>query len=852
MDNPPQSSELERAVLGAMLISKEAIDITIEVIDGSCFYKPQHQSIYNVIMDLHSKDIPVDPLIVIERLKDKGELDLVGGEATVFGIVQEISSAANVRYHCMKLKEKSKKRKLIALGTSIRESGYDESTESEESITSLMAELQNFIDDSEEKPYYHLNDLLSPAYNKIQERMDKQGLGGIDTGFKRLNKLTGGWGNGNLIVIAAKTSQGKTSMALNFALTAAKKECPVGIFSMEMQAIDLVQRLMSSEGRVNIEQMPYEEDIQEQWGKLARASQRLYGLPIIIDDTAGLTITKLSAKANNMQKKYDIQLLVVDYLQIMDSEKKENRQLEVASISRGLKRLAMSMGIPIIALSQFNREIDKVERRPQLSDLRECVALDTAQIYYSDSIHSVYEYNKDLMTLDVDNGGVGIIKAEYIPKINNIVFRVKTSSGRFVDATANHLVLTSDGYKKVSDLSADDSVATLIDFGDWGDKQYILEAKFIGWMLGNGSMVGYPAPSFITNDREVADEFCDFVLKKWGFYAKIHHNKCDKVFQYDLTYNNVRTSEPNITKKWCIEHDLWGRTAKDKYIPDWFMEKADKQSIIELITGLWETDGSVDLGNTHRRFSYSSTSKILANQILYLLAKLGIFAYIDAGCLSKKATTECYKISIECKEFCEKFNKIIKMTGYKGIKQKNINKSRESYFTNVVGIETAKNIDKYIHAYCPRSVARIQTHGHRRTTKSNIEKNLNAMKQYSGKTETSFDWLCSNNIVWDKIESVEEIGEKKVFDMHVKNTHNFVVNGIVVHNSGAIEQDSDKVIFIHNPTDKQLENYKLPYQSQEEIQCVREIMVAKNRGGKTGTILLTWKEEFTTFYNLEY
>jgi len=842
---PPQAPEIERAILGAMLMDRESVWVAIGVGIQDSFYKPEHSVIFRAMSELYEAEDPVDQLSVAEKLKSSGKLDMVGGDVALSALLKDAANFATVEHYSKIIKKKAQLRRVIVITKAISARCMDSAADPLSILNDCDKQLGKILTETSN----HLNtrkveDVLPQVMELIQTRADAvDGVAGIPTGFDMLDSATAGWQNGNVIIVGAKQKEGKSMLGMHFAINGAINNAPTNMYSMEMTHIENVERMVARESGVDTSAVHRNQPSSLDWEKMSKGCATISKWPLYIDTTPGLNIAELSAKVKSAVKKYGIKLVVVDYIQLMDGMGEKGRQSQVEHISRGLKQLALLVNIPIIVISQFSRGEKGEHRRPRLSDLRDCLAVNTTQIYYSDTMEYACGYKRDVVSLNTHKGDTTMSNAEFIPRKRNTVYRVKTASGRFIDATAKQPVLTSDGFKKVSELKNTDSVAIAVDFGGWSGEKNIPEAKFIGWMLGNGSMNGYPAPSFITNDKDVAKEFCSFVETKWGFTPKTHKHKCQKVFQYDLTYCSKRTSVPNKTKTWCIENDLWGRKSYDKYIPEWFMKKANKKSVIELLAGFWETDGSVEMGK-HQRLSYSTASIRIKEQILYLLAKIGIFAYVDDGYLSSMATTKCYKITIESKEFVDKFNNLITLTGYKGDRQRLLSKKCGGHFTNRVGQNTTVCADNFIHEHCPRRVARIQTHGGRRTTKDHLAKSLEAMKKHSGIKSTPFDWLCSKHIVWDSIDDITNQGEQGVFDLTVENTHNFIANGIVVHNSGSLEQDANIILMLYKPTEKELQdNFPTVYRPEE----IRIIIVGGGRNIPEQDIPVRWIPQYAMF-----
>ena len=519
-------------------------------------------------------------------------------------------------------------------------------------------------------------------------------------------------------------------------------------------------------------------------------------------------------------RSHGVRIIVIDYLQLMEGPKKKEMSEYYGAISRICKELAKELKIVVILISQLNREVEKRgEKIPRLYDLRSCLSTDTSLIYTPYNIQNNTVSQINLLSLQGDK--LRDMQSINIPKLSNEVFRVKTSSGRFVDATINHPILTTEGYKTVRELTTDDVLIVARNFET--DGIYYPESRFIGLMLGNGSMAGRSVPSLIVNDPDVSDWFVDFVYKYFGFYPKRHKHRSRGVFSWDMTKYNVRTKEGNPVKKWLIEKDLWGDYAYTKSIPDWFMDTADTRSICELIAGLIETDGSVyKCKSTSLNVSYSTISIKLAQQILYLLAKIGIIARIDSGYRSPLANCDSYKIVITDCYYLKLFRDKIPLIGYKAVKLNNFNlERRNSFCSNKISHETSVNISRLI------KHGRLQVHGNRGATKATLIKL--SQKNDLGK----YNWLLSDNIHFDQVRSITSMGTVDVFDRSVPGTNNFVVNGIVVHNSGEIEQDADIVMF---PVRCDKAGIDDPGRGLGPGKAI--ISIAKNRNGRVENVII--------------
>ena len=378
---PPQAVDVEAAVLGAMLLDPEAISTVLEIVDDTAFYREAHRKIYNAIVALFERNEPTDLLTLTTELNRRKQLADVGGAFYLAGLVDNVSTAANVEYHAKIVFEKSMSRKLISAATQIAARAY-EATESSED---LMDEAEQMIFALSERKlkrgFTHLNPILHDTFENIERLHERSSsVTGVPTGFSSLDEMTAGFQKGDLIIVAARPSMGKTAFCLNIARHAAVEEkIGVGIFSLEMASHQLAQRMLCSEARVDSHLMRTGRLPGDAWSNLSLAVGSLAQAPIFIDETPALSVTEMRSRARRLLSEHDnLGLLIVDYLQLMRGPNgSESRQQEISAISRSMKALAKELSLPIIALSQLSRAVEsRTDGRPQLSDLRESGAIE--------------------------------------------------------------------------------------------------------------------------------------------------------------------------------------------------------------------------------------------------------------------------------------------------------------------------------------------------------------------------------------------------------------------------------------------------------------------------------------------
>ncbi len=383
---PPQAKDLEEAVLGAIMLEKSAFDTVVEILKPECFYVDSHQRIYRAMQSLQQKNQPIDILTVVEELKFKVELDIVGGPYQVTKLTNAVVSSANIETHSRIILQKFIQRELIRISGEIISDSYEDSTDVFDLLDEAEGKLFEITNNHLRKNFDSIDTVLVKTVQRIEDmRHRNEDFSGVPSGFATLDRITYGWQNTDLIVLAARPSVGKTAFALNLARNASlhpSKPVPVAVFSLEMSAGQLVQRILAAESEIWLEKISRGKLEEHEMKQLyAKGIQRLAKAPIFIDDTAALNIFELRAKCRRLKNKHNIGLIIIDYLQLMSgtNDRQSNREQEISKISRDLKGLAKELQVPIIALSQLSREVEKRKegnKMPQLSDLRESGAIE--------------------------------------------------------------------------------------------------------------------------------------------------------------------------------------------------------------------------------------------------------------------------------------------------------------------------------------------------------------------------------------------------------------------------------------------------------------------------------------------
>lgn len=402
---PPQSVEAEMSILGGILIDNDAINRVLEILEPTDFYRESHRKIFGAMLELSDRREPCDLITLTDSLKRRGDLDTCGGAGYLATLVDYVPTAANIAYYCKIVKEKALSRRLISVATDIVTTGYSDQGNVNEMLDGAQKALFELSENKLRPQYYPVKDVIKDTFKMLQTLYEKkEPITGVGTGYVDLDQMTAGFQPGDLIIIAARPSMGKTTLALNIASHAsaeAKERVPSVIFSLEMGKEQLVMRFLSSLARVDAGRMRTGNFLDTDWPRMQRAADTLYKSQIFIDDTPAITVLELRAKARRLKSEHNLGLVIVDYLQLMrGGANPESRQQEISEISRSLKALAKELHVPVVALSQLNRGLEsRSDKRPMMSDLRESGAIeqdaDVIMFVYREAVYCEHCRKKD-------------------------------------------------------------------------------------------------------------------------------------------------------------------------------------------------------------------------------------------------------------------------------------------------------------------------------------------------------------------------------------------------------------------------------------------------------------------------
>jgi replicative DNA helicase len=433
---PPKATEIEESILAAAMIERNALMAVVDLLNPEDFYSETNAILWETIRNLFNTDHAVDLRTIVNALKKSGKLEKIGGMSAVAEISAKASSAANIEYHARILIESSIKRSLITTAAEVNRDCYEDTSD----VFELLDRVQSKFDKISSS--YFKNNAIDAAtlyrqtIDNIVKKRNDDGITGIPTGFSELDRITGGWQSPNLVIIAARPGMGKTVVGVSCAVSAALNyKKPVAIFSLEMSSMELMNRMIAAESEIDLEKIIRGSTTPEELNQIGNKSAKLLKAPIYVDDTPALSILELRAKCRRLKHEHKIELIVVDYLQLMKGERSGNREQEIASISSGLKGIAKELSIPVIALSQLSRAVEQRggDKRPQLSDLRESGSLeqdaDVVMFLYRPEYYKIMTDETGASTMGLvevitaknRNGKVGGVQLQFVGKYAKII-----------------------------------------------------------------------------------------------------------------------------------------------------------------------------------------------------------------------------------------------------------------------------------------------------------------------------------------------------------------------------------------------------------------------------------------------
>ena len=799
-----------------MLLSKDAIADAVEVLRGADFYRPAHESIYEAILDLYGRGEPADAVTVADELTKRGQLARVGGGAFLHQLISSVPTAANAGYYAHIVAERAVLRRLVEAGTRIVQLGYAQGGgDVEDIVNAAQAEVYGVSEKRGGEDYHKLGDIIELTVDEIEVASGRSGqMTGVPTGFTDLDSLTNGLHPGQMIVLAARPAMGKSTLGLDIARTAAIKHGMASVvFSLEMSKTEITMRLLSAEAQIQLQHMRKGTMREDDWTRLAQTMGRVSDAPLFIDDSPNMSLMEIRAKCRRLKQRHNLKLVVIDYLQLMTSGKRvESRQQEVSEFSRALKLLAKELEVPVIAISQLNRGPEqRTDKRPQMSDLREsgCLTADT-RVLRADtgaettlgSLYAAGARDVPVWALDDTLRYVRRPMTHVFPTGVRPVFRLTLASGKTLRATANHPFLTYAGWSPLADLRTGTRVAVPRHvpapafFEPWEDPRVILLAH----------VLGDPAYSV---DRGRANVVGDWLDELGVLAVKPHKRRVPKAI--------FHVSKPQIAL---------------------------------FVSHLWSLSGSVSVAKSgdRGRIRMEAASRRLVEDVSRLLLRFGISTRlgVTAGAGGARAA---YRLEVAGEDSQRRF---LQEIGLHGESRKAAKRLLEIVrAVEEAGAGTAAVPPRVVEAMrqvmsvsaAPRpgvggsgmgvAGARAGAAGERRAAGEPLREVAAVLDS------ADMDLYAVNDVLWDPVVSIEADGVEEVFDATVLGGHNFVANGIAVHNS--IEQDADMVILLHREE---------AYEKETQRAGEADLIVAKHRNGPTDTIVVAFQGHYSRFTNM--
>jgi replicative DNA helicase len=854
---PPHSIEAEQSVLGGLMLDAVAWDQIADRVTAEDFYRNDHRLIFESVAVLIERSQPCDAVTLSGHLESLGLLDQVGGLSYLGSLARDTPTTANIRAYADIVRERSVLRQLITAGNQIVSTALDpEGREARE----VIDEAERAVFEIAERGargkvgFRAVKSILPDVVNRIDELYHSDGsITGIATGFKKLDEMTSGLQPGDLIIIAGRPSMGKSTLAVNIAENAALgSNKSAAIFSMEMSAESITLRMISSLGRINQSNLRSGRLEEQDWPRIDSAMTQLSNAKIFIDETPALTPTEIRARARRLKRERGLDLIVVDYLQLMQvAGTKENRATEISEISRSLKALAKELKVPVIALSQLNRGVEqRVEKKPVMSDLRECVTGETL-VCLADGrrvpIRELVGQTPEVWAMSEDQK---IIKAQsdlVWSKGVRQVMRVALASGRVLRATGNHRVFTGDGWQAVGELKIGSRVAIGRQFPKvsnpvvWSDAQICL----LGHLVGDGSYLKNQPLRYTTaseaNSKMVME--CAIAL---GSTVTRHAGR-GNWHQLVIAGNGNRWHHTGVNA-WLRGLGIYDQRSHQKHLPPEVFQLSDAK-IGLLLKHLWATDGSIHVRPPGRRGGpkvyFCSCSEQLVRDVAGLLLRLGIVGRI--GQVRQSNYKPVWTVYISGSEQQALFLERVGAFGPREAPAKllaakisatrsnpNVDTLPQQLFQEIASTMSAQGITT-------RRMASIRGTRYGGSSHFQFSPSRATLNSYANLLNSdSLRIWANSHLFWDRVVAVGLEGEDEVFDMTVPGPASWLADGIVSHNSGAIEQDSDLILLIYREE---------VYDVNTTRKGIADIIVAKQRNGPTGDVQLTFLGQYTKFEN---
>jgi replicative DNA helicase len=855
---PPHSVEAEQSVLGGLMLDNEAADKIGDVLGADDFYSDAHRIVYRHIVHLIGDGKPADVVTVSEALASSQKLDYVGGLAYLGALAQNVPTAANIRHYANIVRERSILRQLAATATDIAESAFNPLGRSAKTVLDeAEAKVLHIAEQGSRgaQNFQVIGKLLADVVERIEtlyNRDDPSDVTGVPTGFADLDRMTSGFQPGDLVVVAGRPSMGKTALALNIGENVALNTgMPVAVFSMEMGASQLAMRLIGSVGKLDQHKLRTGRLGPEDWDKLSTALGRLNEAPILIDETPALNAIEVRSRARRLMKQYGkLGLVIVDYLQLMQATTSgENRATEISEISRAMKSLAKELHVPVVALSQLNRSLEqRPNKRPVMSDLRECVTGDTLVNLMDGrrvAIRTLVGSSPEVVAIGADQRLIAARSDLVWSKGIRPVFKVTLATGRAIRATAEHRLRVHDGWRAVGKLSIGDRVGIARRIpepraaGEWSDEAVAL----LGHLVGDGSYLKHQPLRYCTASEENSALVRDAAQALGSTVTRFSGRGA---WHQLLISGNGNRWHPSGVGAWLKSIGIFNQRSHEKHLPEQVFALPDRQLAL-LAMHLWATDGCIALRRPGTqgapRVYFSTCSDALARDVMALLLRLGIVARLRTTV--QKGYRPLHSVDVSGANEQRRFLDIVWAFGPRLGPAMRLRELLRDTVANTNTDTLPHEVFGFVRQAMGRQGISQRAMAHARGTSyggtshfrfAPSRAHLHSCARLLDDAELA-RWAQSD-LYWDRVVSIEPAGDDEVFDLTVPGPACWLADGIVSHNSGAIEQDADVIVFIYRDE---------VYNAESQDKGTAEIIIGKQRNGPIGTVRLTFLGEYTRF-----
>ena len=852
---PPQNIDAEEAILGGILLDPEAISRVAELLRPDAFYISAHQEIYRTALALQAQGKPTDIMSVSSALQDKGLLEKVGGQSRIAQLVDRTVSAVNIDQYAQLVMDKFLRRKMIQVGTEVSYLAYEADTPLEQVLDQAEQKVFAITQSRPNQSLVATSDILTTTFSDIEDRFAGLVLPGISCGFYDLDAMTQGFQRSDLIITAARPAMGKTSLCLNIArYISSVHKLPVAVFSLEMSKEQLVYRLLSSEAQIESGRLRAGRISQGEWEPLGHAISSLSQMPIFIDDTPNISVTEMRSKVRRLQAEQGgaLGLVLIDYLQLMEGSGSENRVQELSRVTRALKGLARELHVPVMALSQLSRGVEsRTNKRPMMSDLRECVTGDTL-VWLADGRRVPIADLVGQMPMVISMNPQGRLVAAQTDLVWEVgkkpIYELTTASGRKIRATGKHRLLTFKGWQRLQDLQIGNRLATANHMPlmaepkpRWPESRLILLAH----LIGDGSYIPHQPLRYTTASEENSAAVKQ-AAEAFGCVVNRHPGR-GNWHQLVISGNGNRWHPAGVSL-WLRELSIFGQRSAHKQVPPEIFQLPDDQVAL-FLKHLWATDGCISSyyppnGKKYKASIFFSTvSERLSRDVVALLLRLGIASTMQW------TKGQCYTVQIYGKTHQLKFLEKVGAFGPRvlpaeAVKAELLRRGPANPNKDTIPREVFELVKQAMQSQgiAQRQMAALRGTSYGGAAHFKFAPSREVLLSYAEILDSpNLKEIATAHLFWDEIISIQAVGEAPVYDLTVPETASWLADGLVSHNSGSIEQDADLILMLYR------DEY---YNPDTPDRGVAELIVTKHRNGPVGTIKLLFEGQFTRFRNL--